>query len=379
MRLRGLMLIVLLGLAATNAAPVPAATKRCGPTTGARTIVQTADVRVTFKQADGVGSTYACWRSRRTVRVDRSTCSPCSVPAVNVRGPYVGLLRGGRAFALADARRGRPVKPHTGGPVGSWDLRQDGTLAWGESGPASRVHTVRPGGQPTTLDEDPGVDPTSVALGRSAIYWTRDDQPRSAGIALGPDPSDVTQTLGPVTTACGPRRAHTRLLYFDRNVRVTYKADSQDAFEKVYGCWRKGNAQVIFDESCDADTGCDPGPTVSVVGPHVGYERRGCTRGAPGCTTVLGVRDLQRRLLTKFVAADVAGYSLAANGTAVWAESPDEFGQPTGPWSMRALPLSGQVIGLDRGDDVYPVSVAVGSTRAYWTTRSGEPRSALIP
>jgi hypothetical protein len=74
----------------------------------------------------------------------------------------------------------------------------------------------------------------------------------------------------------------------------------------------------------------------------------------------------------------VGASDLAPNGTLVWTAAADDFGEATGPWSVRALPISGQVAGFNDGADVDPRSLAVAKTLAYWTS-GGLPQSAPIP
>jgi len=120
----------------------------------------------------------------------------------------------------------------------------------------------------------------------------------------------------PADARCGPSGARTVLITDE--VRVAYKADNYSNVERVYGCWLGGRTQVVYDESCDDDTGCYGGPELWVAGRYVAYANFDCLR-AQACGTVLGVRDLAARRSSQHAGPfSIWRLDIGSDGTLVW-------------------------------------------------------------
>jgi hypothetical protein len=245
---------------------------------------------------------------------------------------------------------------------------------------------MRPSGQYQHVDQAPDIDPASLAVGRTAVYWTRGGSPQAASIPPaggGPVPqghyvtwhaAEAAPDKRPSRGQCGPRGAQT--VFLDDDVRVTYKVNSYEDAERVWGCWRGRKAQVLYDDFCNPDTGCSGGPSIQARGRYVAIDPFDCTRA--DCTVPVSIHDVARRRGNEMVAGDPRELDIAPNGTLVFTDAGDGHSPATGPRWVRLLPVAGNTPPLDSGEDLDPDSLALGAYRAYWM-RGGQPHSAPVP
>jgi hypothetical protein len=401
-------LLIVVYVAPAQAEAKSPADVRCGPA-GARTVLITRDVRVSYK-ADlyrNIERVYGCWHGGKTQVVYDESCDDDTGcyggPELWVSGRYVAYsnfdcVRApacGGVVGIRDLVTRRSLKRIGLPRLQGLDVASDGTLVWmrgadtpyDEQKPPWRVEALRPSGELVLLDESPDIDTTSLAVTRTAAYWTRAGSPQTAPLAPaggGPVPqahhgtwhaAEVDpQDKRPARGQCGPRSAAT--VFLDDDVRVTYKANTDDDSEKVWGCWRGRKAQVLYDDFCNSDIGCSGGPLVQVRGRYVAVEASDCTRA--DCTVPVSIHDVARRRRNETVAGDPRELDIAPNGTLVFTDAGDGHGPATGPRWVRLLPVAGNAPPLDSGEDLDPDSLALGSTRAYWM-RGGQPRSGTVP
>lgn len=156
---------------------------------GAKTTLATASARV-FRVPGG--RTYAClYRVGRRVSLGTSYVgsgpSVDKLERVRLAGPYVGYVRFGydhtlttSRIAVRDLRTGRVVRRT--GPLTSrvtdLELSATGAAAWIADGEVWR--SGAPG--PVRLDAGPDIDPTSLAVAGSTVYWTRGGGSYSASL-----------------------------------------------------------------------------------------------------------------------------------------------------------------------------------------------------
>jgi hypothetical protein len=157
---------------------------------------------------------------------------------------------------------------------------------------------------------------------------------------------------------------------------LTYRANSGDDHDWVWGCWRGRKAQLLYSDSCDSTIGCSGGPGFEVQGRYLALIAGGCSSG-PYCGTAVALHDLARRRTNRMAFGHMGEVGMAANGTTVFTAAADSYGMPAAPWSVVALTFTGAPTTLDPGD-VEAYSLAVGRTQAYWT-RDGQAQSAPMP
>jgi len=407
--LAGLALLLLVCGAPGTAPAKSPAEARCGPS-GARTVLITDEVRVAYKADNysNVERVYGCWLGGRTQVVYDESCDDDTGcyggPELWVAGRYVAYanfdcLRAQACGTVLGVRdlAARRSSQHAG-PFSIWrlDIGSDGTLVWTrgadstfqESKPPWRVEALRPSGEFVRLDESPDVDPASLAVSRTAAYWTRAGSPQVGSIAPadgGPVPQSHRVTWHaaeaapvdkrPARGRCGPRSART--VFLDDDVRVTYRTDIDSEEDFVWGCWRGRREQLLFNELCDSHIGCSGPPGLEVQGRYVALLSTGCTSGAGGGTRV-DLHDLARRRVKKGGGGHVGELGITTKGTVVYSAAGDSYCQPQPPWSVIAAPIASGSVTLGSGNDVHPGSLAVVGARAYWL-RGGTPQSAQVP
>ena len=207
MRLALALALVLILVPLPGTATARGATRaQCAPR-GAETVLRTARVELVHRTDERRDEerTWGCmaprWK-RFLILAD-----PCLSdhgclglpPHLVAAGKYVGFqapgcLRSecGSTVGVVSLRTGRRSEtPNTGfgstGPV----VTTRGTIAWvdvgeypqgGRFAPGKRVRAMAFGGPVATLDEGEEIEPESLALGGSTLYWTKAGAPRSAGL-----------------------------------------------------------------------------------------------------------------------------------------------------------------------------------------------------
>ena len=108
------------------------------------------------------------WSRGTVVAINRWSCPP---------DPLVGGIcsGGARSFDLRTRRTLR--RANTGTSVAALVIGPRGSFAYVSSGGAVAKSDASGEG---TLDATPGVDPSSLAIAGSRVYWTRDGTPQSA-------------------------------------------------------------------------------------------------------------------------------------------------------------------------------------------------------
>lgn len=182
------MLLIAVLVAANAGAEPAAAAPRCQ--TAGKTLMASSQVRV-FRSS---GLTYACWvRHRRVRRLGAGgDPAPHGSPQLAVAARWVAWTSADCGFDdsvcvftvhVMDVRTGRRARSNLDGGDATTSLVLDrrGIPAWIEhDGSTTRVVARGRDGSRHVLDEDPRINPRSLALARRYVYWSVDGQARTA-------------------------------------------------------------------------------------------------------------------------------------------------------------------------------------------------------
>jgi hypothetical protein len=167
---------------------------RASACSGGRTLAQTVGVRVFTKHVNESDRVFVCARaSRRSLRIgELDPDTPAGVDSFVIAGSMVGFHRyvcdhGGLCdmnVVVVNARKRTTVHKSAAmeGFLRSLVLAPSGSVAWiRASGLADElsVGVIDASGE-RLLDQGPGIDPSSLALGTGRLYWLDGGQAQTA-------------------------------------------------------------------------------------------------------------------------------------------------------------------------------------------------------
>ena len=183
--------------------------RACQPS-GSKTVLATRTARLytertTNRDGDDVTALFGCRSGGRPVRMALEFAGIAEERFFGSEllvGRFASVVSSGsdrgnepmpqvlRVFDLRQRRRTALVRTKAGSFISDVELRKTGSIAFIEASATDplagdpqfdRFEVVkREGGKSTVLDSGPGIDPDSLAVSGSTVYWTNESQAKSA-------------------------------------------------------------------------------------------------------------------------------------------------------------------------------------------------------
>lgn len=391
---RTLLILAATAAGYVGAAPAPAsAAIPCGEP-GLRLITQTATAQAFARCRGRELRYYGRLIGGRSFRLDRPG-GFAALQRTALSGLFVGYVerhtvKNNDQFAVRarDLRTGEDVHAwaeNSEGPTqrfyGPTDLvvAPTGAIAWivpfdSDADSSTIRYEVRvsdAGRKAAVLDAGVGIDPKSLALAGSSLYWTHDGRPVFAAISGAPEtrPSQKRRDAGRAYSAC--RADDSSTLLASARARVYRRR------ERLYGCLFRSRERRVLGVRHNLGL-------MKTAGRFVAFSYRTCSSGG-GCNSDVYLSDLSEpaRMYHRrhvFGPSDVTDLVLRATGTvAVIADFAATVFDPPGTpprreiWKVR----NGQRTQLDSGIGIASGSLALRNATLYWT-KDGQPRSAQL-